>query len=324
MPLKLRQLTESLIQRIIPMAGNSHRPQPRRKVSRRKVWITRRDGVLEIQGLDRWYAYWRDPYHLALTIPWTGFAALVSVGYIMINAIFGLLYLLDPQGLKDARPGSFEDTFFFSVQTLASIGYGVISPRSTYANVLVTIEAIISLLLIAVVTGLAFARFSKPNARIAFSRHMVVSPHNGIPTLIFRAANQRRNYIIEAQAKVYLSRDEVTQEGSPMRRVYDLKLVRDVNPAFALSWNVMHPIDFASPFYGLTPEEWRASDPQIIVNLTGIDQTVSHNIMTRHSYSKHDVLWDHVLEDLIHVMPNGDRYLDYSTFDGVRSLNELL
>jgi inward rectifier potassium channel len=306
------------------MANPIQRRQKVRKVSRRKVWITRRNGVFEIQGLDRWYAYWRDPYHLALTIPWTGFAAMVSVGYIAINTIFALLYLLDPQGLKDARPGSFEDTFFFSVQTLASIGYGVISPRSTYANLLVTIEAIISLLLIAVVTGLAFARFSKPNARIAFSRHAVVSPHNGVPTLIFRAANQRRNYIVEAQAKVYLSRDEVTQEGSPMRRIHDLKLIRDVNPAFTLSWNVMHPIDIDSPLYGLTPEEWLASEPQIIINLTGIDQTVSDSIMTRHNYSKHDLLWDHVLEDLIHVMPNGDRYLDYSTFDGVRPMNELL
>ncbi|NJM48173.1 MAG: ATP-sensitive inward rectifier potassium channel 10 [Alkalinema sp. RU_4_3] len=302
------------------MAHPVQRRQKVRKVSRRKVWITRRNGVFEIQGLDKWYAYWRDPYHMALTIPWTGFAAMVSIGYVLINAIFGLLYLLDPQGLKDARPGSFEDAFFFSVHTLASIGYGVISPRSTYANILVTIEAIISLLLIAVVTGLAFARFSKPNARIVFSRHAVVAPHNGIPTLIFRAANQRRNYIIEAHARVYLSRDEVTQEGSPMRRVYDLKLIRDVNPAFTLSWNLMHPIDIDSPFYGLTPEQWFDSEPQIIINLTGIDQTVSDSIMTRHTYTKQDLLWDHVLEDLIHVMPNGDRYVDYSTFDGVKPL----
>jgi inward rectifier potassium channel len=295
--------------------------QSRRKFSRRKVWITRRNGVLEIQGLDRWYAYWRDPYHMALTIPWTGFVAMVSVGYVAINAIFGFLYLLDPNGLKDARPGSFEDAFFFSVHTLASIGYGVISPQSTYANMLVTIEAIISLLLIALVTGLAFARFSKPRAKIAFSRHAVIAPHNGVPTLIFRAANQRRNFIVEAQAKVYLSRDEVTQEGSPMRRVYDLKLIREVNPAFSLSWNVMHPIDIHSPFYGVTPEEWRRSDPQIIVNLSGLDQTVSDSVLMRHTYHKNDLLWDHVLEDLIHILPNGDRYIDYSTFDNVLPLH---
>jgi inward rectifier potassium channel len=302
------------------MIGGWRARLKRRKASGKRVWITRRNGVFEIQGHDAWYDYWRDPYHMALTISWPGFAALISLGYVLINGIFGGLYLLDSQGLKDARPGSFEDAFFFSVQTLASIGYGVMSPRSTYANVLVTLEAIISLLLIALVTGLSFARFSKPNARILFSKHLVVSPYDGIPTLIFRTANQRNNYILEAQIRVYLSRDEITQEGSRLRRIYDLKLVRDVNPNFQLSWLVMHPIDRTSPLYGITPEDWLVSEPTIIVNITGIDQTVSDSIVSRYLYHPKDLMWDHTFEDIIIFAPDGDRYLDYDAFHRVKPL----
>ncbi len=294
----------------------------RRKAWQKRVWIKRRNGVLEIQGHDSWYAYWRDPYHMALTISWRGFVVLISLGYIVINGLFGALYLLDPKGLKDARPGSFEDAFFFSVHTLASIGYGVISPQSTYANVLVTIEAIISLLLIALVTGLSFARFSKPNARILFSRYLVISPHDGVPTLFFRAANQRNNYILEAQIRVYLAKDEITLEGNRIRRIYDLKLVRDVNPTFRLSWLVMHPINETSPFYGITKEDWLNSEAQIIVNITGIDQTVSDSIVSRYLYHPGDLMWDHAFEDIIILAPDGDRYLDYDAFHRVKSLEE--
>jgi inward rectifier potassium channel len=219
--------------------------------------------------------------------------------------------------LKGARPGSFEDAFFFSVQTLGSIGYGVISPATTYAGILVTIEAILSLLAIALITGLAFARFSKPSARIIFSRYAVITHHNGVPTLMFRAANQRQNLILEAQAKVYLTRDEITKEGVEFRRVYDLKLARDIQPRFSLTWNVMHPIDANSPLYGLTAAQWTAGLPQILVTLMGLDETVAYDIHDRHIYGIADVLWDHRMADVVHRTENGDRYIDYTRFDDV-------
>jgi inward rectifier potassium channel len=292
----------------------------RRKRKAMKVMLVQKNGQFHIQGADAWYSYWRDPYHLMLTIPWWGFAALVAVVYVLVNAFFACLYLLQPDCLTGARSGSFEDAFFFSVHTLASIGYGVIAPKTTYANTLVTIEAIISLLAIAVITGLAFARFAKPTSRIMFSRYAVIAPHNGVPTLIFRAANQRRNFILEAQVRVYLSRDEVSQEGVRMRRVHDLKLVRDVNPSFNLTWNIMHPIDEDSPLYSANGINWGEGAPMLIVSLMGLDATVSDTISTRHTYTTADVLLNHRLENIIHIVDDDNRYVDYTNFHAVVSV----
>lgn len=279
--------------------------------------IINREGKLEIDGLGAWYSYLRDPYHLMLTIPWTGFALVVSAGYIVINIIFALLYLAGGDCLEGAKPGSFVDTFFFSVQTLGSIGYGVISPKTFYANIIVTLEAIASLLAIAVVTGLAFARFSKPNARVIFSDVAVITPHNGVSTLAFRAANKRRNLILEARVTVDFSIDQVTQEGEFIRRIYELQLLRQRTSSFNLAWTIMHPIDENSPLYGLTSEMLIDRRAAIIVSLVGIDETVAYTIHTRHNYSAREILWNHRFADMLTTKPNGDRYLDYQYFHDV-------
>ena len=275
------------------------------------------DGKFQIEGLETWYAYWRDPYHLLLTIPVWGFIPIVAIAYIFLNAIFALLYLAGGDCLAGARPGSFEDAFFFSVQTFASIGYGVISPKNTYANVVVSITAITSLVAIAVVTGLTFARLAKPTARVTFSRYAVIAPHNGIPTLMFRMANQRRNQIVEAQLHVYLLRDEITQEGNFIYRILDLPLLRDRTPAFALSWTAMHPIAEDSPLYGATPESLANSHTQIAIAMSGIDETVAYSVNIRHTYGTKDILCNYRLVDLIFQAANGDRYFDYSYFHQV-------
>ena len=192
--------------------------------------IKQQDGRLNIVGMGKWYSYWRDPYHLLLTIPWSGFLALTVLGYLVANTLFALAYLAGGDGIENARPGNFFDAFFFSVQTMASIGYGAMHPRTTYANAVVTVEALVGLMGLAMGTGLLFARFSQPTARVLFSRVAVITPYNGVPTLMFRAANQRRNQILEAQMRVRLMRDEVSVEGQFMRRVYDVNLVRSQNP----------------------------------------------------------------------------------------------
>lgn len=302
-----RALTGRLWRQIQPQQGE-------------QVRIRNQHGRLQFQGGDRWQDYLRDPYHLMLTIPWPGFVLLVALGYVTVNAIFACLYLLQPGSLKGAAPGSFLDAFFFSVQTLASIGYGTISPQTNYAGFLMTLEAIISLLAIAVITGLSFARFAKPSARIIFSRYAVIAPYDGVPTLMFRTANQRQNLILEAQAKVYLARDEISQEGIAMRRIYDLNLVREVNPRFSLTWNVMHPIDEHSPLYGLTQSHWEEGFPQILVTLMGLDETVAYDIHVRHIYGLMDVLWDHRMADVVHLTATGDRYIDYERFHDVIAL----
>jgi inward rectifier potassium channel len=283
--------------------------------------ITNRNGKLEVEGLGAWHSYWRDPYHLMLTVPWIGFAAIVSVGYILVNVIFALLYLAGGDCLEGAKPGSFLDAFFFSVQTLASIGYGVISPKTLYANIIVTLEAIASLLAIAVVTGLAFARFSKPTARVIFSDVAVITPHNGVPTLTFRAANKRSNFILEARVIVDFLIDEVTKEGEFFRRFYELKLLRQRTSSFNLAWTIMHPIDESSPLYQMTPEMLINGRALIVVSLVGTDETVAYTINARHNYSAQEILWNYRFANMITTKPNGDGCLDYRQFHSVEPID---
>ncbi|MBW4451781.1 MAG: ATP-sensitive inward rectifier potassium channel 10 [Nostoc indistinguendum CM1-VF10] len=289
-----------------------------------RIQIQVRDGKFEIMGMGAWHSYWRDPYHLLLTISWAGFLTLICSFYITINILFALAYWIGGDCIANARPGSFLDVFFFSVQTLASIGYGAMYPKTTYANIVVTIEAMIGLMGIAVMTGLAFARFSRPTARVLFSRVAVITPHNAMPTLIFRSANQRRNMILEAQMRVYLMRDEVTLEGQFMRRFYDLKLLSSQTPSFTLSWSVMHIIDEFSPLYGMTPESLTQTNTMLIISLSGIDETVAQVVHARHSYAANEILWNNQFVDIIHHTPDGHRYIDYNRFHEVSPLNEML
>jgi inward rectifier potassium channel len=286
----------------------------RTPLAQKTLRIVNREGRFEIEGLGLWYHHWRDPYHLMLTVPWIGFGAIISGIYLLINAGFAVLYLLGGDCLNGATAGSFGDNFFFSVQTFASIGYGAMTPKTPYANMIVTTEAIASLLAMAMVTGLAFSRFSKPTARVMFSNVAVITPYNGVPTLVLRAANQRRNQILEAQVNLYLTRDETTLEGHRIRRIYDLKLLRNVNPTFVLSWSVMHPIDSESPMYGMSREQWETIRPMIVVNLSGLDETVADTIYARRTYGAEAVLWDHRFHDVIETLPSGDRLIDYRHF----------
>lgn len=223
--------------------------------------------------------------------------------------------------MENARPGSFLDAFFFSVQTMASIGYGVMHPRTTYAHTVVTIESFIGLLGLAITTGLVFARFSRPTARVLFSQVAVIIPHNGVPTLMFRAANKRGNQILEAQLQVSLLRDEISLEGEFMRRFYDLKLLRSRTSAFALSWTVMHPIDETSPLLGATTESLVEEETTITVSLTGLDETVSQTIHARHTYTAQDILWNMRFVDIVSWTPDGERYIDYTHFHDVEPCN---
>lgn len=284
------------------------------------IHIKIRDGRFHIFGTGVWYSYWREPYHLLLTIPWPGFLALTVLSYVVTNALFALLYLAQPNSIANAKPGSFLDAFFFSVQTLASIGYGAMYPQTNYANAIVTLEAVVSLIGIALLTGLAFARFSRPTARVAFSQAAVIAPYDGTPTLMFRAANQRRNQILEAQVRLYLMRDEVSAEGQFMRRFHELKLLRNRTPNFTLTWTVLHAIDEHSPLYGATPESLAQMRASWIVSLTGVDETVSQAIHARHTYSPQDILWNHCLVDIFHETADGNRYIDYNHFHDVMPL----
>ncbi|MFZ1908414.1 MAG: ion channel [Burkholderiales bacterium] len=194
----------------------------------------------------------RDFYHALLRLPWWATIAAISSAFLAANAVFALAYLL-VGGVEHAAPGSFRDAFFFSVQTMGTIGYGAMYPGATAANAVVVIEAIVSLLLSAISTGIVFAKLSRSTARCAFTRQAVISPVDGVPTLMFRLGNERGNQIVDAKIRVVLYRTERTIEGKTFYRPFDLYLARDYTLSLSRSWNVLHSIDDSSPLRGETP-----------------------------------------------------------------------
>lgn len=211
-----------------------------------------------------------DFYVWLLRARWPTVVAILASAYIGINLMFGLLFLAggDCFGLRDS---SAFDAVMFSVQTFATIGYGGMSPTTTWAHGLVATESFVGILFAGMATGLMFARFSKPTARVAFARNALITPRNGRPTLQIRMANERRSEILQASVQVFALVDETSAEGQHLRRFYPLKLERDTSPLFTLSWTVLHPIDEASLLWGLTPETIGDHLVAIAVNVAGVD-----------------------------------------------------
>lgn len=281
-----------------------------------RVHIHIEEGRFHILGLGIWYAYWRNPYYLMLTVPWPGFFAITVGSYVLANALAAFLYYLGgPETIINSN-GSFLNAFFFSVQTSASIGYGAMTPGTAYGNALVVLEAIVSILGTAVLTGLSYARFARPTAQVLFSKVAVIAPFKGTPTLMFRAANVRRNQILEAKMRVHLTLDEYS-DGRMMRRFYELNLLRDRNPSFFLTWAALHPIDENSPLYGLTHHDLMRTNAALLVSLSGIDQTVNQAIHTRHNYYADDLRWNKRFKDILYELEDGDRYIDFADFHEV-------
>ena len=266
--------------------------------------------------------HWQDFYHLLFTMSWAKLIGAISLAYIILNIFFASAYVIGGDCIANAEPGYFPDAFFFSVQTMATIGYGAMYPTTPYSNFLVVVEVFIGLLGVAMATGLMFARFSVPSARVLFSNVAVICPYNRIPTLMFRTANKRNNLILEAQISVTVLMPEITPEGHNIRRLHDLQLVRSNTPVFSLSWMVMHPITETSPLYGLTPEDMAQREASIIVTLTGLDETLSQTIHARNMYKDRDILWDMRFVDVIQTLPNGDRKIHYMAFHDVIPYSE--
>ncbi len=247
----------------------------------------------------------RDLYHWFLTLPLPAVAALCTGGYLALNLLFAFLYFIRPGSVASAHPGSFADAFFFSVQSIATIGYGNMYPATRYANVLVTIESVTGLLYFALITGLLFTRFSRPTARVRFSRFAVIAPYEGVPTLMFRMANERRNQILQAQLQVTLLRAEHSTEGVPMWRQRDLTLVRSHSSFFSLTWTIFHRIDETSPLWGETKESLAKGDAEIVVLLAGVDEVLSQTVYARYTYDTADIRWGHRFADILSADTSG-------------------
>ncbi|MGH8171578.1 MAG: ion channel [Rhodanobacteraceae bacterium] len=255
----------------------------------------------------RWHR-WHDAYHAILAASWPRFFAAAVLVYMIANLAFATAYYY---GGGVANASSFTDYFFFSVQTLATVGYGNMSPESLYAHWVATTEIITGVLTLAVLTSLVFARFSKPTARLLFSRVAVVAPYDGVPTLMLRVANQRQSYILEAHASLVLIRSETSAEGLHLRRFFELKLERTRSPLFALSWLLMHQIDETSPLHGLTAGEIEAGDMRLAVTLSGMDETFAANVSARHHYTHEDILFGYRFVDIFNEGENGRELFEH-------------
>jgi inward rectifier potassium channel len=262
----------------------------------------------------------KDLYHYLLTASWRKLFVLLMLGYVGANAGFAAGYLAIGDAIEEARPGSFADAFFFSVQTMATIGYGKMAPRGLGANLLVAAEALIGLLAVAVVTGLVFAKFSRPTARVLFSRVAVIAPYEKVPSLMFRMANERANQIVEAQLRVAVVRNETTAEGETVRRVHDLSLRRSHSSLFALTWTAIHPITPQSPLHGEDAQSMEEKETDIVVSLTGFDESLSQTIHARHAYGPGQVVWNARFRDLFTNLADGTRAIDYRKFHDILPL----
>jgi len=261
-----------------------------------------------------------DLYHYLLTASWPVLIALIAGFFILANLLFAIGYYLDG-GIENTHSGSFADMFFFSVQTMATIGYGKMEPITLFSNILVSIEALVGLLGLAIVTGLTFSKFSRPTARVRFSRYAVIGPRDGKTSLLIRMANMRANRIVEAQIHVVFSRMEVTLEGDSIRRFYDLPMTRNRSPLFMFSWTAIHQIGEDSPFFAQTRASLAHCSPQLVVSITGLDDTFSQTVHARHSYKLEEIVWGARMADVLMTAPDGTQSIDYSHFDDIEMLN---
>jgi inward rectifier potassium channel len=267
-----------------------------------------------VLGRPRWGI--RDAYHFLLGASWWMDLAVITGTFLGANLIFGCAYAV-LGGVANARPGSFVDAFFFSVQTMGTIGYGVMHPVSLTANLLVTCEAVFGLVLTALATGLVFAKFSSVRPRVVFARQAVITRLNGVPTLMIRVSNERGNYIAEVEVRLVLMRTERTREGRTLYRLHDLIPVRSRAPAFSRGLSVMHIIDERSPLNGATAESLRNSDAEMIVTLIGIDATTGQYVHARCSYLDDEILLGHHFVDVLTELPDGRMQLDLRNFHEV-------
>ncbi len=271
-----------------------------------------------VVGVGRRVSPHEDFYHFILGLTWVQFFALVSLGFVVINCAFASAYALSPRCISNTD--GFVDLFFFSVQTLGTIGYGGMTPQTRYGHLIVSGEALFGILTSAIITGLTFARFARPTARVLFSDKAVIGLRNGDLFLMFRLANWRHNQLVEANLHAIVLVSETTAEGENHRRPIPLKLERPTNPMFALTWTAMHRIDEHSPFYGEEAvQRLREKRAEIFLTVNGIDETIMQTVTARYRYQLDDIVMNARFSDIMSVLEDGTRVIDYTKFHDVIS-----
>ncbi|MBY0572530.1 MAG: Inward rectifier potassium channel [Undibacterium sp.] len=260
---------------------------------------------------------WQDLYYYAMTSSWTLFFSAFLALFLSLNLLFGGLYLLGDQAIGNLYPNNFWGAFFFSVETLATVGYGDMHPQSFYGHLIATIEIFVGMSSIALVTGLMFARFSRPRSSVVFAEHPVSHEVDGKRMLMIRIANARMNIISEASAKLRLLRDENSALGGKFRKILDLKLEREQHPIFVLGWTLLHHIDEHSPLFGHTTESLRELNGALILSIEGVDETTNQSQRARQYYSCELIRWNHRYVDIFVNNEENDRAIreiHYSRF----------
>ncbi len=272
--------------------------------------MTVRIGAYELTKKGATRYDWRDPYHIAVSLSWPGFLLLFVCLELGLNLLFASLYLLQPGAVANARPGAITDAFFFSLETLATVGYGVMAPATLYGHIISAIEIIVGMAFVAIMTGLTFVRFSRPRGKFMWADKAVVTTHNGRRTLMIRLANGRAGLLTDAVARAGVLIAERSQEGQFFRRVYDLQLARDRLPLFALTWTLMHEINEASPLHRYLDTRLEGADVRMFVSVTAFDRALSAEVSDMKDYGDKDIVFGKRFADAVSIDAQGRTLAD--------------
>jgi inward rectifier potassium channel len=285
----------------------ANRPLRQNLTSRLRSLSPRRSVIVE--GVP---SSWSDIYHTSMLVSWPVFLGALAGLFVFLNLVFGALFAAQPGSIANADPNDYTAPFFFSVETLSTTGYGDMHPQTLYGHTVATLEIFVSLVATAAMTGLVFARFSRPRSRLVFARHPVVTRHDGVDTLMLRVANARHSFLSEATAKLWWLGPIVTAEGTRFVGFLPMRLLRAENPALSLSWTLFHPIDEASPLYGRSAADIIADDVNLVLSIAGVDETSSQSVHSRHVYASDDLNWGHQFVDMFRRDENERMHVDFS------------
>jgi inward rectifier potassium channel len=259
-------------------------------------------------------SFWADISHRCMTASWPAFIGGAALVFVAFNAVFAVFYWIGDQPVSNIPASSYIDYLYFSIETLSTAGYGDMHPQTHYGHFIATVELFTGIFSMSLMTGLIFARFSRPNARLLFADHPVISNHDGKPTLMVRFANERHNIIGNATAKLWLLRNESTKEGQSLRRFYQLPLVKNEHPALALSWTLYHVIEEQSPIYGLNANDFSELGVSLIVVVTGYDVIAAQAIHARRAYDHTEIRFGQRYADILDTAEDGRIRIDYGRF----------
>ncbi len=259
-------------------------------------------------------SFWADISHRCMTASWPAFIAGAALVFVAFNAVFAVFYWIGDQPISNVPGAAYIDYLYFSIETLSTAGYGDMHPQTHYGHFIATVELFTGIFSMSLMTGLIFARFSRPNARLLFANNPVISNHEGMPTLMVRFANERHNIIGNANARLWMFRNIQTAEGQPIRRFYELALLRNESPALALSWTLFHVLDEESPLYGMTAEDFDAADISLVVVVSGYDVVAAQTVHARKSYEHPEIRFGHRYADVLSRTEDGRVTIDYGRF----------